>query len=103
MTLFLGSSQAEEEEEAGPEMKMRRREEGQDHLVRAHCLTSWNLRWEFSPSMVSEPVQVSSFTTSVFHDFENMGDVVTRFRPVVNSPLTYGIMIGFRQMVIWLS
>lgn len=39
MILFLGSSQAEEKEEEGLEMKMRRRDQGGGHLVQALCLT----------------------------------------------------------------
>lgn len=44
--------QAEEREEAGPEMKMIKREQEEDHLDRAHCLTFWNPKWVFSPLMV---------------------------------------------------
>lgn len=48
----LGFLQAEEREEAGPEMKMIKREQEEDHLDRAHCLTFWNPKWVFSPLMV---------------------------------------------------
>lgn len=60
----MGCSQPEEREEAGPEMKMKRKEEGEGHPDRALCLTFWNPRWEFSPLMVGEPVQIPFLTLS---------------------------------------
>lgn len=57
--LFWAFSQPEEGEGAGPEMKMRRREQGEGHLDQALCLTFWNPKWGFYPLMVGELVQVS--------------------------------------------
>lgn len=57
--LFLNFFQPEEGEEAGLEMMMRRREQGDGHLDQALCLTFWNPRWEFSPLMVGELVWIS--------------------------------------------
>lgn len=57
-TLCLGSSQPEEEEEAGPEMKMRRREQVEGRPDQALSLTFSNPRWGFSPSMVGEVVWI---------------------------------------------
>lgn len=57
--LFWASSQSEEREGAGPEMKMRTRERGEDRLDQALCLTFWNPRWGFYLLMVGELVPTS--------------------------------------------
>lgn len=49
---IFGSPQAEEGEEVGPEMKMRRRESGEGHLDQVPSLIFWNPRWESSLLMV---------------------------------------------------
>lgn len=63
---FLGSSQPEEEGEAGPEMMMRRMGLVEGRPARARCLTFWSLRWEFSPLRVSEKVWGGFHTCNVF-------------------------------------